>query len=87
MSLRTAATAALAAVLLLACSAHRASAQTETPPDPALFAPVQLAGDLSTGFAAYFVGCANGGATLQDIIVYANDNFLRGLEASAAPCC
>lgn len=83
MSPRMAAAAALAAAaLLLACGAQGAGAQTEALPDPALFAPVQLAGDLSTGFPAYFVGCASTGATLQDIIVYANDNFLRGLEAS-----
>ena len=51
-----------------------------SPPDPSILASVQLAGDLGTGFPAYYVGCLGNGATLQDLIVYANDNFLRGLE-------
>jgi hypothetical protein len=78
----------LVATALLLISAGGARAQTSTLPDQTLFAPVQMAGDHGTGFAAYYVGCADNGATLQDIIVYANDNFLRGIEArcSAAPC-
>ena len=70
----------LAGLLALACLAAGAIAQTDTAPDTSLFAPVQIAGDLSTGFPAYYYGCTDNGATLQDIIVYANDNFLRGME-------
>ena len=72
----------LAGLLAAACLTAAALAQTETPPDASLFAPVQIAGDQSTGFPAYYYGCADNGATLQDIIVYANNNFLRGIEVS-----
>ena len=72
-----------AGLLALACFLAAAQAQTEVPPDASLFAPVQIAGDLSTGFPAYYYGCADNGATLQDIIVYSNNNFLRGIEVHA----
>ena len=78
----------LAGLLAAACLTAPALAQTETPPDSTLFAPVQIAGDLGTGFPAYYYGCADNGATLQDIIVYANNNFLRGIEVHALqPSC
>ncbi len=73
----------LAGLLAAACLTAAAQAQTETAPDASLFAPVQIAGDQSTGFPAYFYGCSDNGATLQDIIVYANNNFLRGIEVTA----
>ena len=69
-----------ARLLAVACLVAGALAQTQTPPDPSIFAPVQIAGDLSTGFPAYYVGCTANGATLQDIIVFSNANFLRGIE-------
>ena len=71
---------------LLAVASHfaLAAAQTMTPPDPAIFAPVQTAGASGTGFPAFYVGCTDNGATLQDLTVYANDNFLRGIEVSSA---
>ncbi|CAK0786785.1 hypothetical protein CVIRNUC_009999 [Coccomyxa viridis] len=71
-----------ARLLAVACLVAGALAQTQTPPDPLIFAPVQIAGDLGTGFPAYYVGCTGNGATLQDIIVFANDNFLRGIEVN-----
>ena len=78
----------LAGLLAAAYATTAALAQTETPPDAGLFAPVQITGDLSTGFPAYYYGCADNGATLQDIIVYANNNFLRGIEVHALlPSC
>jgi hypothetical protein len=73
-------TSAAAAILLLLAVLHTAAGQTEALPDPTYFAPVQAAGDMTSGFSAYFVGCADNGATLQDILVYSNDNFLRGME-------
>lgn len=78
----------LAGLLATACFTAAALAQTETPPDASIFAPVQIAGDLSTGFPAFYYGCTGNGATLQDIIVFANDNFLRGIEVHAwsSPC-
>lgn len=77
----------LAGLLALACLTAGALAQTDTAPDTSLFAPVQIAGDLSTGFPAYYYGCTDNGATLQDIIVYANDNFLRGMEVHFLKSC
>jgi len=77
----------LAGLLALACLTAGALAQTDTAPDTSLFAPVQIAGDLSTGFPAYYYGCTDNGATLQDIIVYANDNFLRGMEVHSLKSC
>lgn len=85
MAASTAMLAAAAALLLLGAGGARA--QTSQLPDQTLFAPVQMAGDLGTGFAAYYVGCADNGATLQDIIVYSNDNFLRGIEARPTALC
>lgn len=73
-----------AVLLLLVALLTAASGQSTMPPDSALYADVQLAGDLGTGFPAYYVGCHGNGATLQDLIVYANDNFLRGLEVSSS---
>ena len=67
-----------------------AAAQTTVPPDPAIFAPLQTAGATGTGFPAFYVGCTDNGATLQDLTVYANDNFLRGIEVGASSshaCC
>lgn len=80
----------LAAGVALILAAGTAHAQTAQLQNPQYFAPIKLAGDLSTGFAAYEVGCADNGATLQDVILYANDNFLRGMEVPAperwTPC-
>ena len=76
-----------ARLLAVACLVAGALAQTQTPPDPLIFAPVQIAGDLGTGFPAYYVGCTGNGATLQDIIVFANDNFLRGIEVHVRMAC
>ena len=72
--------AAAAACVLLA------AAQTTELPDPTIFAPVQTAGASGTGFPAFYVGCGSNGATLQDIRVYSNDNFLRGIEVSPKLC-
>lgn len=80
MGLTFAMTTALTAALLCL-----AAAQTETPPDPNIFAQVRTAGAVGTGFPAFYVGCTGNGATLQDLTVYANDNFLRGIEVSPAP--
>lgn len=77
----------LARLLAAACLTAVALAQTQTPPDTTIFSPVQIAGDLSTGFPAYYVGCTGNGATLQDIIVYSNDNFLRGIEVRQIVLC
>ena len=85
MPARMAAAAMLAAGAALLLAAGTAHAQTEQLQNPQYFAPIQLAGDQSTGFAAYEVGCADTGATLQDIIVFANDNFLRGIEVLDPP--
>ena len=76
-----------ARLLAVACLVAGALAQTQTPPDPSIFAPVQIAGDLGTGFPAYYVGCTGNGATLQDIVVFANDNFLRGIEVHVLLAC
>lgn len=77
----------LAGLLATACLTGGVLAQTETAPDASLFATVQTAGDLSTGFPAYYYGCTDNGATLQDIIVYANNNFLRGIEVHTLHLC
>lgn len=74
------------AVLTAAACVLLAAAQTTELPDPTIFAPVQTAGASGTGFPAFYVGCASNGATLQDIRVYSNDNFLRGIEVGAALC-
>ncbi|CAL8465339.1 g4874 [Coccomyxa elongata] len=70
------------AVLTAAACVLLAAAQTTDLPDPTIFAPVQTAGASGTGFPAFYVGCASNGATLQDIRVYSNDNFLRGIEVN-----
>lgn len=85
---RSAMEGALVTALLAAVSLFRlAAAQTMTPPDPAVFAPVQTAGASGTGFPAFYVGCIDNGATLQDLTVYANDNFLRGIEVGKCASC